>query len=39
MPASAVCVTGAGGFIGSWLVKELLRRGYAVRAAVRNPGE
>uniref|UniRef100_A0A0E0MUT2 NAD-dependent epimerase/dehydratase domain-containing protein n=1 Tax=Oryza rufipogon TaxID=4529 RepID=A0A0E0MUT2_ORYRU len=32
-----VCVTGAGGFIGSWLVKELLHRGYAVRAAVRDP--
>uniref|UniRef100_A0A0E0C0X5 NAD-dependent epimerase/dehydratase domain-containing protein n=1 Tax=Oryza meridionalis TaxID=40149 RepID=A0A0E0C0X5_9ORYZ len=32
-----VCVTGAGGFIGSWLVKELLHRGYAVRGAVRDP--
>ncbi|TVU22712.1 hypothetical protein EJB05_32429, partial [Eragrostis curvula] len=32
-----VCVTGAGGFIGSWLVKELLQRGYAVRGTVRNP--
>ncbi|WVZ71769.1 hypothetical protein U9M48_020312 [Paspalum notatum var. saurae] len=32
-----VCVTGAGGFIGSWLVKELLRRGYAVRGTARDP--
>ena len=30
-----VCVAGAGGFIGSWLVKELLQRGYAVRGTVR----
>ena len=34
-----VCVTGAGGFIGSWLVKELLQRGYAVRGTARDPGE
>jgi cinnamoyl-CoA reductase len=34
-----VCVTGAGGFIGSALVKELLQRGYAVRGTTRNPGE
>ncbi|KAG0537128.1 hypothetical protein BDA96_03G121500 [Sorghum bicolor] len=32
-----VCVTGAGGFIGSWLVKELLQRGYAVRGTARDP--
>ncbi|KAL6598786.1 hypothetical protein ACP70R_046046 [Stipagrostis hirtigluma subsp. patula] len=32
-----VCVTGAGGFIGSWLVKELLKRGYAVRGTARDP--
>ncbi|WVZ71540.1 hypothetical protein U9M48_020115 [Paspalum notatum var. saurae] len=32
-----VCVTGAGGFIGSWLVKELLLRGYRVRGTARNP--
>lgn len=32
-----VCVTGAGGFIGSSLVKELLQRGYAVRGTARNP--
>ncbi|KAJ1275547.1 hypothetical protein BS78_05G144100 [Paspalum vaginatum] len=32
-----VCVTGAGGFIASWLVKLLLSRGYAVHATVRDP--
>nr|XP_034597373.1 cinnamoyl-CoA reductase 1-like isoform X2 [Setaria viridis] len=32
-----VCVTGAGAFIGSWLVKELLHRGYAVRGTARDP--
>ncbi|KAM0942356.1 putative cinnamoyl-CoA reductase [Dioscorea sansibarensis] len=31
-----VCVTGAGGFIGSWLVKILLLKGYNVRGTVRN---
>jgi nucleoside-diphosphate-sugar epimerase len=41
MPAGEplVCVTGAGGFIGSSLVKELLQRGYRVRGTARNPGE
>uniref|UniRef100_A0A161ZW07 Dihydroflavonol 4-reductase n=1 Tax=Daucus carota subsp. sativus TaxID=79200 RepID=A0A161ZW07_DAUCS len=33
-----VCVTGASGFIGSWLVMRLLQRGYTVRATVRDPG-
>eukprot|EP00268_Persea_americana_P034251 TRINITY_DN3391_c0_g1_i4.p1 TRINITY_DN3391_c0_g1~~TRINITY_DN3391_c0_g1_i4.p1 ORF type:complete len:331 (+),score=43.58 TRINITY_DN3391_c0_g1_i4:103-1095(+) len=32
-----VCVTGAGGFIASWLVKLLLERGYTVKGTVRNP--
>nr|XP_023915840.1 dihydroflavonol 4-reductase-like [Quercus suber] len=32
-----VCVTGAAGFIGSWLVMRLLERGYTVRATVRDP--
>ncbi|KAL6912280.1 hypothetical protein ACP4OV_001085 [Aristida adscensionis] len=32
-----VCVTGAGGFIGSWVVKELLARGYRVRGTARDP--
>nr|ATD87110.1 dihydroflavonol-4-reductase [Euphorbia pulcherrima] len=34
---STVCVTGASGFIGSWLVMRLLERGYYVRATVRDP--
>ncbi|KAL1558526.1 phenylacetaldehyde reductase-like [Salvia divinorum] len=34
-----VCVTGASGFIGSWLVHLLLGRGYAVRATVKNLGD
>jgi cinnamoyl-CoA reductase len=34
-----VCVTGAGGFIASWLVKRLLQKGYTVRGTVRNPGK
>ncbi|KAK4276562.1 hypothetical protein QN277_014695 [Acacia crassicarpa] len=33
-----VCVTGASGFIGSWLVMRLLEHGYTVRATVRDPG-
>eukprot|EP01018_Ginkgo_biloba_P006957 Gb_38601 [translate_table: standard] len=35
--SETVCVTGAGGFIASWLVKLLLERGYTVRGTVRNP--
>ncbi|PWZ05919.1 Cinnamoyl-CoA reductase 1 [Zea mays] len=36
--AKSVCVTGAGGFIASWLVKLLLSRGqYVVRGTVRDP--
>ncbi|XP_059665335.1 phenylacetaldehyde reductase-like [Cornus florida] len=31
-----VCVTGASGYIASWLVKLLLQRGYIVRASVRD---
>ncbi|KAK4278709.1 hypothetical protein QN277_016518 [Acacia crassicarpa] len=34
-----VCVTGASGFIASWLVKLLLLRGYIVKATVRNPND
>ncbi|KAL5778037.1 hypothetical protein ACOSP7_010963 [Xanthoceras sorbifolium] len=36
--AETVCVTGASGFIGSWLVMRLLERGYTVKATVRDPG-
>ncbi|CAI8583368.1 unnamed protein product [Vicia faba] len=32
-----VCVTGASGYIASWIVKFLLQRGYTVRATVRDP--
>ncbi|XVF34098.1 hypothetical protein REPUB_Repub18cG0028100 [Reevesia pubescens] len=35
--APTYCVTGATGYIGSWLVKLLLERGYKVHATVRNP--
>ncbi|XBH65570.1 hypothetical protein VPH35_119142 [Triticum aestivum] len=34
-----VCVTGAGGFIGSWVVKELLLPGYRVRGTARDPAD
>ncbi|EEC84805.1 hypothetical protein OsI_31871 [Oryza sativa Indica Group] len=39
MPPRRVCVTGAGGFIGSWLVNLLLSRGYFVHGTVRNPDD
>ncbi|KAF6002641.1 hypothetical protein F1559_000888 [Cyanidiococcus yangmingshanensis] len=32
----SVCVTGASGYIGSWLVYYLLERGYTVHATVRD---
>ncbi|KAB1227630.1 Tetraketide alpha-pyrone reductase 1 [Morella rubra] len=34
-----VCVTGASGYIASWVVKFLLQRGYTVRACVRDPND
>lgn len=34
-----VCVTGASGFIASWLVKLLLNQGYTVKASVRDPAD
>ncbi|XVE90418.1 hypothetical protein DITRI_Ditri20bG0076400 [Diplodiscus trichospermus] len=34
-----VCVTGASGFIASWLVKFLLQHGYTVKATVRDPND
>ena len=33
-----VAVTGAGGFIASWIVKLLLQRGFYVRGILRNIG-
>ncbi|CAL5053827.1 unnamed protein product [Urochloa decumbens] len=37
---STVCVTGAGGFIASWLVHRLLSTGrYVVHGAVRDPSD
>ncbi|KAI5387949.1 hypothetical protein KIW84_073876 [Lathyrus oleraceus] len=35
--AKVVCVTGASGYIASWIVKFLLQRGYTVKATVRDP--
>nr|AAQ83576.1 dihydroflavonol 4-reductase [Lilium hybrid division VII] len=32
-----VVVTGASGYVGSWLVMKLLQYGYAIRATVRDP--
>lgn len=32
-----VCVTGAAGFVGSWLIMRLLEHGYTVKATVRDP--
>jgi len=34
--AGTVCVTGAAGYLGSWLTKSCLESGYVVRACVRN---
>ncbi|CAH8336973.1 unnamed protein product [Eruca vesicaria subsp. sativa] len=34
--ATTYCVTGASGYIGSWLVKSLLERGYTVHATFRD---
>ncbi|TVU08575.1 hypothetical protein EJB05_41984, partial [Eragrostis curvula] len=34
-----VCVTGSTGYVGSWLVRTLLRRGYRVHATARDTGK
>ncbi|EFJ26750.1 hypothetical protein SELMODRAFT_412487 [Selaginella moellendorffii] len=38
MANEKVCVTGASGFLASWLVKRLLEEGYHVIGTVRDPG-
>lgn len=38
MEKGRVCVTGAGGFLASWLVKLLLSKGYVIHGTVRDPG-
>ncbi|KAM1157990.1 hypothetical protein ACFX1X_028846 [Malus domestica] len=37
--SKVVCVTGASGFIASWVVKFLLQKGYTVKATVRDPND
>ncbi|KAG6546132.1 hypothetical protein Mapa_012166 [Marchantia paleacea] len=39
MIGTTVAVTGANGFLASWVVKLLLERGYNVRGTVRNPDD
>ncbi|CAA6661619.1 unnamed protein product [Spirodela intermedia] len=34
-----VCVTGTGGFAGSWLAKLLLSKGFVVHGTVRDPSD
>ncbi|KAI0759550.1 D-lactaldehyde dehydrogenase [Trametes elegans] len=38
-PPATVLVTGANGYIGLWVVHELLRRGYTVHGVVRSPSK
>ncbi|XP_031404397.1 cinnamoyl-CoA reductase 2-like [Punica granatum] len=39
MEKKRVCVTGAGGFVASWIVKLLLSKGYIVHGTVRDPSD
>ncbi|KAL0356498.1 UNVERIFIED_CONTAM: Tetraketide alpha-pyrone reductase 1 [Sesamum calycinum] len=39
LKAGKVCVTGAAGFVASWLVKRLLLSGYHVVGTVRDPDD
>ncbi|KAL2623420.1 hypothetical protein R1flu_003625 [Riccia fluitans] len=39
MAGNTVVVTGAAGYVASWIVKMLLERGYNVRGTVRNPDD
>ncbi|KAE8675694.1 NAD(P)-binding Rossmann-fold superfamily protein isoform 2 [Hibiscus syriacus] len=34
-----VCVTGAGGYLGSWVMKHLLSNNYVVHGTVKQPGD
>ncbi|MDX2182391.1 MAG: GDP-mannose 4,6-dehydratase, partial [Gemmatimonadaceae bacterium] len=37
MSSAPIAVTGASGYVGSWVVRELLARGATVHATVRDP--
>ncbi|XP_048129598.1 cinnamoyl-CoA reductase 1-like [Rhodamnia argentea] len=39
MAEKTLCVTGAGGFLASWVVKILLSKGYTVHGTVRDPSD
>lgn len=36
---ATVCVTGGTGFVASELIKQLLEKGYTVKATVRDPSD